>query len=106
VESAFYTNEPVEGEWRVVWPDGSVHWLIGRFQILRDEASQPRRLTGVNIEVTERKRAEEALHKANEKLKAQSEELQSQNEKLQTHSEELKEANNALSESEKQFRKE
>ena len=104
VESAFYTNEPVEGEWGVVWPDGSVHWLIGRFQILRDEASQPRRLTGVNIDVTERKRAEEALHKANERLQAQSEELQVQNEKLQTRSEELKEANNALSESEVRFR--
>lgn len=30
VDHALKTDEPVEGEWRVIWPDGSVHWLIGR----------------------------------------------------------------------------
>ena len=63
VESAFQTAEPVEGEWRVILPDGNVHWLIGRFKIFRDEAGQPQRLTGVNIDTTERKQAEESLKK-------------------------------------------
>ena len=41
VNQAFATGEPVEGEWRVVWPDGSVHWLIGRFQAFTDHAGKP-----------------------------------------------------------------
>jgi PAS domain S-box-containing protein len=61
VQRAFETSETVEAEWRAVWPDGSIHWLAGRFRVLRDEAGQPRTLTGVNIDITERKRAEEAV---------------------------------------------
>ena len=63
VEHSFKTSEPVEGEWRVVWPDGSVHWLTGRWHVFKDEAGQPLRITGVNIDTTERKQAEEALKK-------------------------------------------
>ncbi|KAF0170124.1 MAG: two-component system sensor-response regulator hybrid protein [Limisphaerales bacterium] len=58
VQRAFETREPVEGEWRVVWPDGGTRWLFGRFQVFRDAAGQPLRLTGVNLDITERKRAE------------------------------------------------
>jgi hypothetical protein len=29
------TSSPVRGEWRVTWPDGSVQWLVARFQIFR-----------------------------------------------------------------------
>ena len=58
VESAFETGEPTEGEWRVVWPDGSIHWVAGRWRVFKDEGGQPQRMTGVNIDITERKRAE------------------------------------------------
>ncbi|WP_119157634.1 ATP-binding protein [Caldimonas tepidiphila] len=53
-----------EGEWRAVWPDGSVRWLAGRGQVFTDEAGRPQRMVGVNIDITERKRAEEALRAA------------------------------------------
>jgi PAS domain S-box-containing protein len=58
VTQAFETSAPSEAEWRVVWPDGSVHWISGRWQVLND-ASGKKRMTGINIDVTERKRAEE-----------------------------------------------
>jgi len=61
VQRAFDTTEPVEGEWRVVWPDGSTHWLFGRFQVFRDAAGQPVRLAGVNLDITARKEAEQKL---------------------------------------------
>jgi PAS domain S-box-containing protein len=48
-----------ESEWRVVWPDGSVHWLLGRAFLFKDDAGRPERWIGVNIDITERKRAEE-----------------------------------------------
>jgi PAS domain S-box-containing protein len=61
VERAFETGAPIEGEWRVVWPDGSVHWLSGRGQVIRDAGGIPVRMTGVNMDITDRKQAEERL---------------------------------------------
>ncbi|MCQ4188315.1 PAS domain S-box protein [Methylocystis suflitae] len=61
VNETLASGEPVEHEWRVVWPDGSVHWIAGRFQGFKDAAGKPVRLTGVNIDVSERKRVEKAL---------------------------------------------
>jgi PAS domain S-box-containing protein len=58
VDEALETGAPTEDEWRVVWPDGSVHWIAGRFQAFKDDAGKPSRLVGTNIEITERKRAE------------------------------------------------
>jgi PAS domain S-box-containing protein len=61
VEETLATGEPVEHEWRVLWPDGSVHWIYGRFQAFKDATGKPLRMTGVNIDVTARKAAEETL---------------------------------------------
>jgi PAS domain S-box-containing protein len=61
VKQSFETGTPAEGEWRVIWPDGSVHCLAGRWQVFRDAAGAPLRMMGVNIDVTERKYMEEAL---------------------------------------------
>src|ERR1700751_3951766 len=61
VNSALRTGEPTAGEWRVVWPDRSVRWIAGRWQVFMDSAGEPSRMIGVNIDVTERKRSEERL---------------------------------------------
>ena len=57
-------NGSFEGEWRVVWPDNSIHWLHGRGWVFKDEASRPSRMVGVKIDVTERKTAELALRES------------------------------------------
>jgi PAS domain S-box-containing protein len=59
VERSFETGAPTTGEWRVTWPDGSVHWIAGRWQVLKDDTGTPVRMTGINIDVTDRKRTEE-----------------------------------------------
>ena len=45
-------------EFRVVRPDGSVRWLVGRGRIITDNGGRPARMTGVNYDTTERKRSE------------------------------------------------
>jgi signal transduction histidine kinase len=58
-----------------VLPDGSVHWIAGRWQVLMNESGEPARMIGANIDVTERNRAEEALLEVNRRLiEAQEEE--------------------------------
>jgi len=68
VDGALTTGAPTNGEWRVIWPDGSVHWLAGRWRVLMDESGEPSRVVGINMDFTERKRAEEALSSMSRKL--------------------------------------
>jgi len=68
VDLAFKTREPTAGEWRAVWPDGSVHWLAGRWQVFMNESGEPLRMVGVNMDITERKLAEEAVAGMSRKL--------------------------------------
>jgi two-component system, cell cycle sensor histidine kinase and response regulator CckA len=55
-----------DAEFRVVWPDGSVHWLLGKGTVFNDDFGRHIRLTCVNLDVTERKRTEAALKRASE----------------------------------------
>jgi len=68
VEHALATFVPVEAEWRVLRPDGSVRWLVGRFQAFKDDAGRLHRLIGVNLDITARKHAEDEIRILNEDL--------------------------------------
>jgi len=48
-------------QYRVVWPDGSVHWLEAQGKCQLDREGRATRVVGVSADVTHRKRAEEAL---------------------------------------------
>ena len=48
-------------EFRIQWPDGEVRHLKANGRVQRDASGQPLRMTGVNIDITEHKRAEVAL---------------------------------------------
>lgn len=48
-------------EFRIVWPDGSVHWIAGHGQFFYDDAGEVRRMTGVVTDIDARKHAELAL---------------------------------------------
>ena len=50
-----------EAELRYLWPDGSLRWLLLRAEILLDAAGQPVKAIGVLLDMTDRKRTEEAL---------------------------------------------
>ena len=48
-------------EFRYFWPDGRLRWLQARSEILRTAAGQPTAVTGVIMDVTERRESEERL---------------------------------------------
>lgn len=52
-------------EYRLAPRNGDVRWLFARGRCFRDEDGRPARFPGVAIDVTERRRAEEALREAN-----------------------------------------
>ncbi|OYY61516.1 MAG: hypothetical protein B7Y51_10020 [Burkholderiales bacterium 28-67-8] len=56
---------PFKGEFRVVWPDGSVHWVASMGGFETDAAGQVVRMRGVVLEITARKRDEEEIRQLN-----------------------------------------
>ena len=62
-------RRPYEIEFRVVWPDGSVHWVHGRGEFVFDEAGQAVRMRGVVLDITARKTAEAAMRENEERFK-------------------------------------
>lgn len=81
VRLALETGNPVEGEWRVVWPNGSMHWLLGRFQAFKDQSGKLLRLIGVNIDITDRKHAA-ALTKERDELASMNNIMMSREERV------------------------
>jgi PAS domain S-box-containing protein len=55
-------------EFRVIWPDRSIHWLEARANVFTDGHDKPVRIIGVNMDVTERKQVEEALRRSERQL--------------------------------------
>ncbi|HTM39245.1 MAG TPA: MASE1 domain-containing protein [Terriglobales bacterium] len=68
IDQAMETGKSVSGEWRVIWPDGSVHWIAGHWQVFRDEAGAPLKMIGVNVDIADRKLSEAALAGMTQKL--------------------------------------
>jgi PAS domain S-box-containing protein len=56
-------------EFRIVWPDGSVHWMTSRGEFTFDEAGRPARLYGATFNIDNLKRAEAALQESEERLR-------------------------------------
>jgi PAS domain S-box-containing protein len=67
VQHALETGEYL-AEFRVIWPDGSVHWLETRAKVFKDSPDGAMRLVGVNMDITDRKRLEEELRSRNLEL--------------------------------------
>ncbi|MBS1213503.1 MAG: hypothetical protein H6R26_2120 [Proteobacteria bacterium] len=48
-------------EFRVVWPDDSIHHLKAYGLVVRDTDGKPLRMTGINFDITEHKQAEDRI---------------------------------------------
>jgi PAS domain S-box-containing protein len=79
---AIETGRPVEVEYRVVWPDNSVHWMRGRGQAAYDDAGRPLRMSGTTLDVTERKLAQLYLEQLLAERQAEAEQQRQLHEQL------------------------
>lgn len=61
-------NVPYEPEYRVIWSDGSVHYIDVRGKLIRDDNGQPLRISGILWDNTERKKEEKSLRERTEDL--------------------------------------
>jgi PAS domain S-box-containing protein len=66
LQEAAKQESEYESEYRVIWPDGSIHWVQAKGRLVRAELGRPVYLRGVMMEVTERKKREEALQESHE----------------------------------------
>lgn len=55
--------------YRVVWPDGSIHWIEAIGRVFCDQSDKPTHVTGVCADITERKRAEDELRASEERFR-------------------------------------
>lgn len=55
-------------EHRVIWPDGSIHWLHESGNVIRNNNNKPTHMLGVVQDITKRKVAEQAVVKSEKQL--------------------------------------
>jgi PAS domain S-box-containing protein len=67
---------PYKHEFRIRQPDGTVRWLTGRGDIVRDRNGRPEKLIGVSFDITEHKRSEASLREREEELRRRFAELE------------------------------
>ncbi len=60
-------------EYRVIWPNGSVHWIAAKGRCLYDYTGKAVRMMGTAQDITERKHTEEALRQSEERYRMLSE---------------------------------
>jgi PAS domain S-box-containing protein len=75
IQQTVIERKPHLLEYRIVLPDGSIRWLEARGRMLFDALGEPDRLVGVCMDVTDRKRSEEALRQSEQNLRLRAEEL-------------------------------
>src|SRR5262245_35980390 len=66
IENARTAGLDINFEHRVVWPDGSVHWLEARGQCVFDDSGTLIAMVGVGIDIDERKQLEALLLETSE----------------------------------------
>ena len=68
INNALEHDEPYDIEHRVVWPDGSEHWVLERGAVVRDDAGNPLQMLGVVQDIDKAKRTRLALIESKQQL--------------------------------------
>ena len=70
IERSLQERQPFELEYRILLADGRMRWVASRGRPHFTSAGEPDRLTGVSIDITESRRAQEALRVSEARLAA------------------------------------
>lgn len=95
-EYSLKTGESYEVEHKIIWPDGSEHWTLGRGQAIFVDG-QPVRMIGTAMNIDDRKQAELQVRQSQARLR-RSERLKTINEALRTQRSQLLALNNSKDE--------
>ncbi len=87
VNRALQEKTELAVEYRVVWPDASIHYIVSRGAAIYDASGKALRMTGVVLDATESKRAEEEIRRLNadleRRVEARTAELTATNKELE-----------------------
>jgi PAS domain S-box-containing protein len=75
-------DDYIKKDFRILRQDGKIAWLAARGRIYRDESGRPTRISGINYDITRRKKAEETIRLAQLQLSIQLAETKRINEEL------------------------
>jgi two-component system sensor histidine kinase/response regulator len=64
IAHAIETATDYDIEFRILWADGSTHWILGKGLTIRNNDGQTIRMIGLGMDVTDRKQSEEALSRS------------------------------------------
>ncbi|MBD2083949.1 PAS domain S-box protein [Trichocoleus sp. ST-U3] len=64
---ALEENQGYEQEFRIVWPDGSIRWMMIKSQLLCNETGRAVRMIGTTLDITKQKLAQSALTQQTER---------------------------------------
>ncbi|MEN6621292.1 MAG: PAS domain S-box protein [Smithella sp.] len=70
-------RKPLKVQYRIIWPDGSLHWVETRGVFQQDGENKVNRMLGVVMDITDRKQAEIALKEQAAQLEDANKELES-----------------------------
>lgn len=56
-------------EYRVVWPDASIHWVDVRGRLRYGEKGEPIEMIGISVDITERKNSEQKLKESEQRFR-------------------------------------
>jgi PAS domain S-box-containing protein len=68
VSKSRQNHEPYSAEFRILWPDGTIRWVADRGEHEYGWNGEPKRMVGMAVDITEPKRAEEALKHSERKF--------------------------------------
>ena len=101
VEASLASREDYAAEYRVLWADGSVHWISALGRVYCRGDGTPERLGGITLDITERKRLEEELQGLNATLEQR---VAARTADLVTAQDQLSQALARMAQSESKFR--
>lgn len=69
VERALAERDLYQAEYRVIWDDGSLHWITASGRANYTAGGEPYNMVGITLDITEHKRAEEAVRESEIQLR-------------------------------------